>query len=101
MTNEVRFHPLAEIDLDGIYDWIAEDNPASAIEFVRGLKALCLSLSLFPQGGRKRPELGRHVRSLSYRRRAIMTYQMTDDSIRILRIFYAGYNMTELDFPEL
>lgn len=46
---KVRFTRSAETDLADIADWIARDNPARAITFIRELRAKCMSLADRPE----------------------------------------------------
>ena len=45
----VRFTPVAQADLAEIRQWIARDNPARALSFVRELRSKALGLSAFPR----------------------------------------------------
>lgn len=49
--------PLAEQDLEAISDYIARDNPARAISFVRELRDQCKRIASNPVAYRERPEL--------------------------------------------
>lgn len=49
----------AEQDLRNIGDFIAQDNPARAVTFVRELQEQCQRLLVFPEAYRARPELGK------------------------------------------
>ena len=49
--------PLAEQDLEAIGDYIARDNPARAVTFVRELRDHCQRIASHPLGYRERPEL--------------------------------------------
>ncbi len=43
--------PLALADLDGIWDYIAEDNPDSADKLLRSIETTCRTLADFPHLG--------------------------------------------------
>ncbi len=45
----MRFAQSAEADLEAIADWIAKDNPARAISFVRELRAACEIIADAPE----------------------------------------------------
>jgi toxin ParE1/3/4 len=45
----VEFSRQAQKDLEAIGDWIAQENPGRAYQFVRELRVDCVSLSDFPE----------------------------------------------------
>jgi toxin ParE1/3/4 len=49
--------PLAEVDLESIGDWIAQDNPVRAVSFTEELYQQCLLIAESPAGRaiRRRP----------------------------------------------
>jgi plasmid stabilization system protein ParE len=51
------FHPEAAIDLDEIWDFIAEDNLDAADKVIAGILASIDALASFPNQGHKRPDL--------------------------------------------
>ena len=57
-----RFSNRAEGDLEEITAYIARDNPARAVTYVRELREHCRGLVAFPEARRLRPELGEGVR---------------------------------------
>jgi plasmid stabilization system protein ParE len=52
-----QFHPEAEIDLDAIWEFIAEDNLEAADRMVDAIKATIEALVPFPYQGHRRPDL--------------------------------------------
>lgn len=52
MAAEVVVTRQAAADIEGIADYIAEDDPAAALRFARRLRARCMSLAAFPDRGR-------------------------------------------------
>jgi toxin ParE1/3/4 len=52
-----QFHPEAEIDLDEIWEFIAEDNLEAADRLVDAIKATIEALVPFPYQGHRRPDL--------------------------------------------
>lgn len=51
------FHPEARTDLDGIWDFIAEDNPAAADRVISDILDAIRALVPFPHQGHFRPDL--------------------------------------------
>lgn len=58
---QVLKRPLAEADLDEIWDYIAEDSPERASNFLRKLYARMQTLATNPNIGRKRDELSYYL----------------------------------------
>jgi toxin ParE1/3/4 len=52
-----EFHPEAEIDLDAIWDFIAEDNIAAADRVAQEIETTIEALVPFPHQGYRRPDL--------------------------------------------
>ncbi len=90
MTLPVRFHRLAENDLDTILRFIAADSSANAIDFVDRIEERCLSLGDMPYRGRQRLGGSSRLRELVFERRIVVTYRVAFDHVMILRIRYAG-----------
>lgn len=101
MALEVDFHPLADLDLEDIYNYIAKDSPDRAIAFIRRIQMLCSSLVIMPERGRSRSDLAPGVRTLVFERRAIIAYRLQPEGVVILRIFYAGQNFDEAEWPHV
>ncbi|CDZ41865.1 type II toxin-antitoxin system RelE/ParE family toxin [Neorhizobium galegae] len=99
MVRKVLFHPLADADLEAIYNFIANDSPPRAIAFVRRIKTFSASLATMSERGRNREDLAEGVRTIVFERRVIVAYRLTDNSIVILRIFYAGQNIDDAEWP--
>lgn len=75
----------AEQDLRNIGDFIAQDNPARAVTFVRELQEQCQRLLVFPEAYRARPELGKNMRSMPHQQYVVF-YQVDVSAVRIIRI---------------
>jgi toxin ParE1/3/4 len=92
MVFKVVFRPKAEDDLLKIYEFIAIDSPQRAIEFVRRLRAFCLSLDHMPERGAPRDDFAAGVRMLVFEQRVTVAYRVENAQVRILRLFFAGRN---------
>ena len=91
MPARVLFRPGAEADLDAIYDYIARDSRANAIEFTRRIRAQCNSLSDFPVRGTRRDDLEPGLRTIGMERRVTIAFRVLEDNtVEILRIVYGG-----------
>lgn len=84
---------IAEIDLDNIVDYIAQDNPIRAEEFGQELRAKVLPLAQHPKLGRTgRPGLPAFLRELVVHRNYIVFYRVLDETrtVEILRVKHAA-----------
>jgi toxin ParE1/3/4 len=96
MTYKIVFRPLAENDLIALYEYIAEnsgDDRAGA--YIGRIEHSCMSLAAFPFRGTLRDDLHPGLRILGFERRASIAFVIENQTVRILRIFYAGR-----DFPQ-
>ena len=64
----------AEQDSLNIGDFIAQDNPARAVTFVRELQDQCQRLLVFPEAYRARPELGKNMRSMPHQQYVVLIW---------------------------
>lgn len=57
---KVLIRPEADADLDGIFDWIAKDNPRAAMDMIRRIRAKLglLATTGFAEIGRRGRERG-------------------------------------------
>ncbi|MEF3062703.1 type II toxin-antitoxin system RelE/ParE family toxin [Ralstonia solanacearum] len=91
--------PLAEQDLESIADYIAQDNPARAVIFVRELQGQCQRLVLNPPGYRLRPELGDGIRSCAHGRYVIF-FVTTPDEVIVIRILHGAGDLPAVFHPD-
>ncbi|MBI3513958.1 MAG: type II toxin-antitoxin system RelE/ParE family toxin [Proteobacteria bacterium] len=88
---EVRFRPLAETDLIGLYDHIAKEaGHAVAGAYVDRIEAACMALETFPKRGTRRDDIRRGLRTLGFERRATIVFQVRKTAVVIVRVFYGG-----------
>src|SRR5882672_10687571 len=90
MAHKLAYRPRAEEDLEAIYRLIAQDSPARAFRFIEQIQKRCDLLRDSPEQGRARPDLRPTLRVVPYGRSVVITYQVTADTIEVLRIFYGG-----------
>ena len=84
---------MAEVDLENIVDYIAQDNPVRAEAFGQELGAKVLPLAQHPRLGRTgRPGLPRTLRELVIHRNYIVFYRVLDRAriVEILRVKHAA-----------
>jgi toxin ParE1/3/4 len=91
----VRLTPLAEADIEGIGDRIAERNPARAVTYVRELRGRCLSIGEFPHAGPPRPQWGEGVR-IAVHGKYLIVYRVRDEAVQILRVVHGARDLDAL-----
>lgn len=50
----------------------------------------CRAFSTFPHRGTRRDDIRPGLRTVGYRRRATIAFEVTDDTVNILGIYYGG-----------
>lgn len=83
------FQPQAERDLEGIGDYIAADNPARAVTFIRELRSHCHRIGQNPLGYRLRPDIAAGVRSAAHGRYAVY-FTIGSDAVTVIRILHGA-----------
>ncbi|MBB3957791.1 type II toxin-antitoxin system RelE/ParE family toxin [Novosphingobium sediminicola] len=88
----------AEFDLETIGDFIAHDNPARALSFLRELRAKCLGLAEMPE---RFPMVPRYE-TTGVRRRVhgdyLIFYRVEPGRVVILHILHGAQNYTGILF---
>ena len=77
------FRPEAEADLADIHDYIAEDSPSRAKEFITLLRRKCEPLCDHPRLGRARDDLRPGLRSFPVGRYLVI-YRVREDAVEIV-----------------
>nr|RNJ69438.1 MAG: type II toxin-antitoxin system RelE/ParE family toxin [Leptolyngbya sp. IPPAS B-1204] len=93
--NQVFKRPLAETDLDEIWDYIAEDSPERAANFLRKLYTKMQILVASPNIGRKRDELAPGLRSFPYGNYVIF-YVPTENGIDVVRVLQGSRDVEQV-----
>lgn len=92
---------LALEDLDAMFDFIAADNPARALNYVARIRIHCRSLCLHPELGLRRDDLGLGIPLYPYRRQLVAAYREHAEMIVIVRIFGAGMQYSSDRFDDV
>lgn len=90
MTRQLVYTLQAQADLDGIFDFIAEDNPPRARTYVDEIRQACRNLCDTPMIGVQRPDLRPGLYILPLWRRIIIAYELPPGRVDILRVFSGG-----------
>ena len=87
----VVFRREALAQLDELYDFVAAaGSPAAAADLVDAIVALCEDLAPFPLRGTARDDLRPGLRTIGFRRRAVIAFVVRDDAVVVLGVFYGG-----------
>ena len=62
----------------------------AAADLVGALVAFCEDLALFPLRGNAREDIRPGLRTIGFRRRAVVAFVVRDDDVVILGVFYGG-----------
>jgi toxin ParE1/3/4 len=85
----VRWTPEAAEDLDSIHDYIAQYNPAAALQVSRQLYRGIAQLAEFPRRGR--PGLKHSTRELVFTPLPyIAVYRIKESTVEVLRIWHTA-----------
>lgn len=84
------YRPLALADLDGIYDYIAPENPRRAVSFVNDIRQRCRILCTHPELGPARADLSPGIRIYPMLGRIVVAYRIAEDAVVITRVFSGG-----------
>ena len=89
MRRRVVLRPAAVRDLDRLYDFIfREAGPATAIGYIRRIRAHCEGLADFPERGLARDGIRPGLRVTGLERRVAIAFSFDATTVRIARIFY-------------
>ena len=94
----VRFTAAAEGDLEAIGDYIARDNPARALSFIRELRDACLGLADFPE---RFPLVPRYeAEGVRHRVHYLIFYRVSGEAVDVLHILHGATDYAVILFPE-
>ena len=87
--------PLAQTDLDEIWDYIANDNPSAADRLLAAFHEKFLLLSRHPLLGQSREELRAEIRSLSVGQ-YVVYYRVRENRVHIARVLHGYRDVTAM-----
>lgn len=93
MTFKVAFTASAKSDLFAIYEYIADRGGAqTALRFVESIETYCLGFASFPERGLKRDDLRPGLRTVGFKRRATILFEVNGPERRVVihGIYYTG-----------
>lgn len=96
----VTLTSAAEVDLEAIGDWIAQDNPSRALTLIAELRDACATLGRLPEGYSLVP---RYERS-GIRRRVygnyLIFYRVDKEQVQVLHILHGARDYEAILFSE-
>ena len=99
-SRSVTFTDTARADLREIYEWIsAAASWETAGRYIIRLERFCYSLDLASERGSARHDVRAGLRIIGFEKRLSVAFEVTEDTVYILRIFRAGRNW-EADFSD-
>ncbi|QND61776.1 type II toxin-antitoxin system RelE/ParE family toxin [Mesorhizobium huakuii] len=91
MTHTVHFTPEAQQQLDELETHIAGvGSPNVAARYVDNIVDYCENLQTFPHRGTRRDDLRPGLRTLGFRRRVTILFEVADDTVNIIGVYYGG-----------
>jgi toxin ParE1/3/4 len=87
--------PLAQADLDSIWDYIAADSPAAADRLLERFQETFARLARHPLMGRARDELRPGLRSFSVRK-YVVYYRFFEGRVIIVRVIHGARDVTTM-----
>ena len=93
--NQYRVSDAARSDLDEIWFYIAQDDPAAADKFTRLIISRFPILASMPNLGRERKELAAGLRSLAVGN-YIIFYRVAKSGVEIIRILHGARDLPPL-----
>lgn len=100
MTYTVIFSAAAEADLFAIYDYIVERaGGAIALRFVEAIETYCLGFAHTPERGTRRDDLRPGLRTVGFRRRATILFEVDRDARRVVihGVYYGGRSLEGIE----
>jgi toxin ParE1/3/4 len=91
--HRVIYTPEAEAQLVALFFHIAAAaSPEIAARYTGASVEQCESLKTFPMRGTRRDDIRPGLRVFGFRRRVSIAFEVTDEVVTILGIFYGGQN---------
>lgn len=87
--------PLAELDLLDIWNYIADDSPDRADDFLDRIESKLITLAQNSGLGRKRPDLLPDLRSFPIDNYVVF-YQQIEDGIDVIRLLHGSRDIEEV-----
>ncbi|EHS51110.1 plasmid stabilization system [Rhizobium sp. PDO1-076] len=105
MTHIIHFTPEARDQLDKLeVDISGAASPAVAARYVDSIVDYCEKLQTLPHRGTRRDDLRPGLRTLGFRRRVTILFEVVDGAVNIIGVYYGGQDyeaaLREGDFTD-
>ena len=91
MAHRVIFSPRAEAQLVKLNRDIGDRSaPGIGERYTAAIVKYCLAFSTFPHRGTRRDDIWPGLRTVGYRRRVTIAFEVVDDTVNILGVYYGG-----------
>jgi toxin ParE1/3/4 len=91
MLHRVNFSPKAEAQLVKLHKEISDRSaPAIGVRYTAAIVKYCLAFSTSPHRGTQRDDIRLGVRTVGYRRRATIAFEVANEIVTILGVCYGG-----------
>ena len=87
-TGDYDFHPEASLDLEGIWEFIADDNPSAANRVIADILDTIEKLVPFPHRGYHRPELTSRPLRFTNRRDYLIAYAPDEKPLWVVAVIH-------------
>lgn len=93
MSHKLRFAPEALAQLEDLEKYIAEaSSPIRAANYIDAIIDHCDRLTTFPLRGTARDDLRAGLRTIGFRRRVTILFEVAHDTLNIIGVYYGGKN---------
>lgn len=95
---KIRFTAEAKADLQYIGDYIAKDNPARALSFVRELERKCRAIAASPKAFSLVPRYEQYAIRRSVHENYLIFYRIENEQLIILHILHGAMDYAAILF---
>ncbi len=96
MAYRIVFAPEAQAQLVSIYSYVAgEAGSDVALAFTTAIIDYCESFTTFPNRGTRRNDLRPGLRTIGFRKRVTIAFDVEDEIISVIGIFYGGQDVED------
>lgn len=102
MTRHIVYSPRARQQLTDLHSWIVAESgfPNRGEAYVSAIFDFCDGLAEFPLVGGARDDLRPGIRTIGFRRGAVIAFAVTDERVEILGVYYGGRDYETLLLTE-
>ena len=94
---QIRWNEEAQLCVDEIFQYIAEDSPQAALRTIRGIRERVLALAEFPEMGRRYQDSERHIRILLHGSYQIPYLVHDNRDVTIVGVYHASIDISRFN----